>query len=355
MLHLEFPWIFVLLPLPWLIYRFWPAAKQEDAALLVPFFDRLPGTDAIKGSHRFTQWFRLLLLSLVWVATLTAAARPMWIGDPVALPASGRDLLLGVDISGSMETPDMEWQGENYDRLSIVKAVVGDFVKRRQSDRLGLVLFGTRAYLQAPLTFDRTTVNQLLQEAQLGLAGEKTAIGEAIGLGVKRLRDRPRDSRVMILLTDGANTAGQVTPLKAAELAEKADVKIYTIGIGADEMVTPGLFGSSFGSRRVNPSADLDEATLKAIAQQTGGQYFRARSPEDLQLIYQQLDKLEPIEQEAEVFRPTQSLFYWALGAALALISLMFLQRLILDAMNKTTNAHNLSSTPRPQEESSRG
>lgn len=355
MLHLEFPWIFALLPLPWLIYRFWPAAKQEDAALLVPFFDRLPGTDAIKGAHRFTQWFRLLLLSLVWVATLTAAARPMWIGDPVALPASGRDLLLGVDISGSMETPDMEWQGENYDRLSIVKAVVGDFVKRRQSDRLGLVLFGTRAYLQAPLTFDRTTVNQLLQEAQLGFAGEKTAIGDAIGLGVKRLRDRPRDSRVMILLTDGANTAGQVTPLKAAELAEKADVKIYTIGIGADEMVTPGLFGSSFGSRRVNPSADLDEATLKAIAQQTGGQYFRARSPEDLQLIYQQLDKLEPIEQEAEVFRPTQSLFYWALGAALALISLMFLQRLILDAMNKTTNAHNLSSTPRPQEESSRG
>lgn len=340
MLQFDWPWIFVLLPLPLLIYRFWPAAKQEDAALLVPFYDRLPGTEGSGGTHRFNQWFRLLLLSLIWVATLTATARPMWIGDPIAMPASGRDLLLGVDISGSMETPDMEWQGENYDRLSIVKAVVGDFVKRRQSDRLGLVLFGTRAYLQAPLTFDRTTVNQLLQEAQLGFAGEKTAIGDAIGLGVKRLRDRPKDSRVMILLTDGANTAGQVTPLKAAELAAKANVKIYTIGIGADEMITPGLFGSSFGARRVNPSADLDETTLKKIAKQTGGQYFRARSPEDLQLIYEQLDQLEPIEQEAEVFRPTQSLFYWALGFALALCALMFVQRLLLDAMNR------LSSSP---------
>lgn len=354
MLHLEWPWIFVLLPLPWLIYRFWPAAKQEEAALLVPFFERLPGAEAVKGPHRFSQWFRLLLLSLIWVATLTASARPMWIGDPIAMPASGRDLLLGVDISGSMETPDMEWQGENYDRLSIVKAVVGDFVKRRQSDRLGLILFGTRAYLQAPLTFDRTTVNKLLQEAQLGFAGEKTAIGDAIGLGVKRLRDRPKDSRVMILLTDGANTAGQVTPLKAAELAEKANVKIYTIGIGADEMITPGLFGSSFGSRRVNPSADLDETTLKAIAEQTGGIYFRARSPEDLQLIYQQLDKLEPIEQEAEVFRPTQSLFYWALGTALALCALMFVQRLLQDAMTGLSGNRNLTQTTSRQEENSR-
>lgn len=331
MLHFDWPWAFALLPLPWFVYRFWPAAKQEDAALLVPFYDRLPGAAALTGTSRFNQWLRLLVLSVIWVAILTASARPMWLGDPVAMPASGRDLLLGVDISGSMETRDMQWQGESYDRLSIVKTVVGDFVERRQSDRLGLVLFGTRAYLQAPLTFDRATVNQLLQEAQLGFAGEKTAIGDAIGLGVKRLRNRPQESRVVILLTDGANTAGQITPLKAAELAAKAGVRIYTIGIGADEMITPGLFGSSFGARRINPSADLDEATLKAIAEQTGGQYFRARSPEDLQLIYEQLDKLEPIEQEAEVFRPTQSLFYWALGLALGLAALLLIQRILRD------------------------
>ncbi len=329
MLHLEWPWVFILLPLPWMVYRFWPAAKQEDAALLVPFFDRLPAASGLTAKPNGRRWLRLLALCLIWLATLTAAARPMWVGDPIALPASGRDLLLGVDISGSMETRDMQWQGDSFDRLTIVKAVVGDFVERRESDRLGLILFGTRAYLQAPLTFDRITVNQLLQEAQLGFAGEKTAIGDAIGLGVKRLRDRPQDSRVMILLTDGANTAGQVTPLKAAELATKAGVKIYTVGVGADEMVTPGLFGSSFGSRRINPSADLDETTLKAIAEQTGGQYFRARSPKDLELIYQQLDKLEPIEQEEEVFRPTQSLFQWPLGIALALTGLMLLSRLL--------------------------
>jgi Ca-activated chloride channel family protein len=280
------------------------------------------------------------------------------VGDPVAMPASGRDLLLGVDISGSMEIQDMQWQGDNYDRLSIVKAVVGDFVQRRQSDRLGLVLFGTHAYLQAPLTFDRTTVNQLLQEAQLGFAGEKTAIGDAIGLGVKRLRHRPQESRVMILLTDGANTAGQITPLKAAELAAKAKVKIYTIGIGADEMITPGIFGSSFGARRVNPSADLDEATLKAIAEQTGGQYFRARSPEDLQVIYQELDKLEPIEQEAETFRPTQSLFYWPLGVALVLAGLLFLQRLASPWLKRDSwpraNRNSQTTQPPRQEENSR-
>lgn len=353
MLHFDWPWAFVLLPLPWFIYRFWPAARQEEAALLVPFYDRLPGAEALTGKQQFTQWLRLLVLSLIWLAILTAAARPMWVGDPVALPASGRDLLLGVDISGSMEIRDMQWQGDSYDRLSIVKAVVGDFVQRRQSDRLGLVLFGTRAYLQAPLTFDRITVNQLLQEAQLGFAGEKTAIGDAIGLGVKRLRNRPQESRVMILLTDGANTAGQITPLKAAELAAKAGVKIYTIGIGADEMITPGLFGSLFGARRVNPSADLDEATLKSIAEQTGGQYFRARSPEDLQVIYEQLDKLEPIEQEAEVFRPTQSLFYWALGVALALTALLLLQRMLQDVWQRLRRNTDLSNTTR-QEDSTR-
>ncbi|GAB3091603.1 VWA domain-containing protein [Aestuariicella hydrocarbonica] len=345
MLHLEWPWVFALLPLPWIIYRFWPAAKQEDAALLVPFFERLPTTGTAVSGPSKTLWLRILMLTLIWLATLTAAARPMWVGDAISMPASGRDLLLSVDISGSMETRDMQWQGEGYDRLSIVKMVVGDFVKRREADRLGLILFGSRAYLQAPLTFDRTTVNQLLQEAQLGFAGEKTAIGDAIGLGVKRLRERPQDSRVMILLTDGANTSGQISPLKAAELAAKAKVKIYTIGVGADEMVTPGLFGSSFGARRINPSADLDESTLKSIAQQTGGIYFRARSPEDLQTIYLQLDKLEPIDQEAEVFRPTQSLFYWALALALGLCAFMFLQRLAQDLWHKLALSENNGPT----------
>lgn len=331
MLTFEWPWLIALLPLPWLVYRFIPVNKQEDAALLVPFYAQLEQSPASASGQQRQRHWRMFLLSLIWLAILAASARPMWIGEPISLPASGRDLLLAVDISGSMETRDMSWNGDSYDRLSIVKAVVGDFVQRRQSDRLGLILFGTRAYLQAPLTFDRKTVNQLLQEAQLGFAGEKTAIGDAIGMAVKRLRDRPQDSRVMILLTDGANTAGQVKPLKAAELAAQSQVKIYTIGVGADQMQTKGFLG--LGKRTINPSADLDEPTLRSIAEQTGGQYFRARSPEELHKIYEILDTLEPIEQEAEVFRPTLSLFFWPLGIALALIGCLVLQRLGEDVL----------------------
>lgn len=319
MLTLDWPQILWLLPLPLLVYRLLPAARQDSSALLVPFYQQLAGTEATTRKPGQVSIPKLLTLSLIWCATLLACARPMWIGDPVNLPASGRDLLLAVDISGSMDTPDMQWQGEPINRLTTVKRVVGEFVQRREADRLGLILFGTRAYLQAPLTFDRNTVDRLLQEAQLGFAGEKTAIGDAIALSVKRLRDRPQESRVLILLTDGANTAGEIEPLKAAELAAQSRVKIYTIGIGADEMVKPGLFGSRFGARRVNPSVDLDEASLQAIAQGTGGQYFRARSLEDLEKIYAVLDTLEPSEQDAEMFRPTRALFYWPLGLALLL------------------------------------
>ncbi|MBR9912650.1 MAG: VWA domain-containing protein [Gammaproteobacteria bacterium] len=332
MLTLQWPWIFVLLPLPWLVFRFWPAARQEDAALLVPFYRQLPGAEIAEKTGTLKKFGTLAVLVLMWLALLCAAARPIWLGEPVSLPASGRDLLLAVDISGSMETADMQWRGEQFDRITIVKAVVGDFVERRSSDRLGLILFGTRAYLQAPLTFDRSTVKQLLLEAQLGFAGEKTAIGDAIGLAVKRLRQRPLESRVLILLTDGANTAGQITPLKAAELAAQAKIRVYTIGVGADEMTVPGLFGG-FGARRINPSADLDETTLNSIAEQTGGRYFRARDPADLQAIYAELDKLEPIEQEAEVFRPTRALFYWPLGVCLALAGLLLLQRILTDLL----------------------
>jgi Ca-activated chloride channel family protein len=328
MLTFEWPWLLVLLPLPWLVQRWVPAAEREEGALLVPFFSRARDL-SLQHSHTGTRQ-RLLLLTLwlLWLLLLLAATRPQWVGEPLQLPSSGRDLLVAVDISGSMETADMEWEDETLDRLSTVKRVVGDFVERRQSDRLGLVLFGTQAYLQAPLTFDRQTVKRLLLEAQLGFAGEKTAIGDAIGLAVKRLRDRPESSRVVILLTDGANTAGAIEPLQAAKLAAQAGVKIYTIGIGADEMITPGVFGTSFGARRINPSRDLDEPVLQSIAAQTGGKYFRARNPADLQEVYTALDQLEPVAQAAETIRPTQSLFYWPLALALLLSLLLALRSL---------------------------
>ncbi|MEQ8693660.1 MAG: VWA domain-containing protein, partial [Pseudomonadales bacterium] len=206
---------------------------------------------------------------------------------------------------------------------SVVKAVVGQFVEARQGDRIGLVLFGTNAYLQAPLTFDVKSVNRLLTEAPVGIAGGKTAIGDAIGLAVKRLRLRPQQDKVIILLTDGANNVGEVEPRKAAELAAYDGIKIYTIGVGADELRMPSLFGSL--GRITNPSADLDEETLQAVADTTGGVYYRAKDTQRLLEIYDHIDELEPIDQDPETYRPIQALYYWPLAAAIALFGLLLL------------------------------
>jgi len=315
MLELQWPWLLALLPLPLLIY-FLPAQKKEDAALRVPFYSQVKNMETHTHSLRTKKRASALLLWLIWGGLILAAANPKWIGEPVSIPNSGRDLLIAVDISGSMRIEDMKYQGHAIRRLDAVKMVVGDFVKNRKSDRLGLVLFGTQAYLQAPLTYDRQTVNTLLQETEIGFAGDQTSIGDAIGLAIKRLRARPDAQRVLIVLTDGANTAGELEPTKAAELAEKEHVKIYTIGFGADEMVVDNGF---FGSRTVNPSADLDEPTMRAIADKTGGQYFRARNLEELSDIHKTLNHLEPIDSEEEKFRPIKSLFYFPLAIAFIL------------------------------------
>lgn len=315
MFEFAFPWLFLLLPLPLIARRLLPKSEPLNSALKVPYYQQLPR----KGGSTSGNYLNLLLLWLIWSLLIAAAARPQWYGEPISQTSSARDLLIAVDISGSMETPDMILNGNPAMRITAVKDVVGDFVLRRKGDRLGLVLFGTRAYLQAPLTFDRETVDALLTEAQIGFAGQGTAIGDAIGLSVKRLTQRPADQRVLILLTDGANTAGEVEPLKAAELAKQAGVKVYTIGVGAEEMVQPGLLGSRFGARRVNPSRDLDSETLQAIADKTGGRYFRAHNPEELAKIYSELDRLEPVEQEAETYRPLRSLYIWPQGIALLL------------------------------------
>ncbi len=341
MLEFEWPWIFVLLPLPALVWWLVPRADSSGGALLVPFFEQVQPLANSEQSLQRSNLIAPIMLVLIWLALIIACARPQWVGEPVELPASGRDLLLAVDISGSMDTRDMIVNGESYDRLTVVKAVIGEFVQRRHQDRLGLILFGTNAYLQSPLTFDRKTVNILLQEAQLGFAGEKTAIGEAIGLAIKRLQNRPQSSRVVILLTDGANTAGEVAPLQAAELAKLAEVKIYTIGVGADEITMRGLFSRG---RTINPSRDLDEDTLTDIAELTGGQYFRARDPKELVQIYDKLDELEPVEQEAETFRPIQALFYWPLGLAVLLSSLLALRKVLVFYRHQRTNNPILST-----------
>lgn len=223
--------------------------------------------------------------------------------------------MLAIDLSGSMAREDFTVGGRRADRLTVVKQVAQDFLQRREGDRVGLVLFGTRAYLQAPLTFDRQTVSDFLAEAVVGLPGQETAIGDALGTSVLRLRERPEESRVLILLTDGANNAGVLDPREAAQLAAAEGIRVHTIGVGAEATTQQGFFGR----RIVNPSADLDEQVLQDIADATGGQYFRARDAATLAQVYRDIDRLEPTAGEPRSTRPRKDLFAWPLGMALLL------------------------------------
>jgi Ca-activated chloride channel family protein len=314
-LELAWSWLLLALPLPWLVRLGLPRARvAAPMAVRVPFY-RLLSTHQGQRVAAPRRWTPLLAL-LAWLLLVLAAARPQWLGEPIALPMAGRDLMLAVDISGSMTEEDMVVGGQVVDRLTAVKAVAGDFIERREGDRVGLILFGQQAYMQTPLTFDRSTARTLLFESAVGLAGRETAIGDAIGLAVKRLRDQPAEERVLVLLTDGANTAGSIAPLKAAELASDTGVRIYTIGVGSDPRAGFGAFGLSMGR---NP---IDEATLSAIAERTGGRYFRARDVRELQGIYAALDELEPVESDQQTFRPVNELFAWPLGLALLLSAL---------------------------------
>jgi Ca-activated chloride channel family protein len=255
------------------------------------------------------------MIWLLWSLLVLAVARPQWLGDPIELPTQGRDLMVAVDLSGSMQIEDMVLNGKTVDRFSVIQKVVSDFIERRAGDRIGLILFADAAYLQAPLTQDRRSVAQYLKEAQIGLVGKQTAIGDAIALAVKRFDNLDKSSRVLVLLTDGSNNAGSIDPDQAAAIAAKRNVTIYTIGVGADVMERRTLFGIE----RVNPSADLDEDQLKRIADVTHGKYFRARDPKELQQIYQEIDRLQPISRDPLTYRPQSELFYWPLGLALLL------------------------------------
>lgn len=306
--NLEFAslWVFCLLPLPLLVWWLFPKAPvQSSASLRVPFFQNLK--PKMTQSKRSPSLLRTVIALLIWILLVAAAARPQLIGDTVRQAISGRSLMMAVDISGSMDEADMIVSGRRMTRLNAVKIVAGDFIQKREGDHLGLILFGSQAYLQAPLTFDRKTVVTLLEESFISLAGRATAIGDAIGLAVKRLRDEDEENRVLILLTDGSNSAGNVEPLKAADLAAQENVKIYTIGVGSPR------------------SRDLDETTLNAIASKTNGRYFRANNVNDLLKIYALLDEIEPVSQDELSYRPIQELFYYPLSIALFLSALIAL------------------------------
>ena len=327
MLSFVWPWFYLILPLPFLYRKLRRSANSESPYLESTILLSIAETQNRLVSSTSQRRLLILLLIVAWLSLVTAIARPVNIGDPVALPTTGRDILLAVDISGSMEREDMIINGRQVNRLYAVKSVVSEFVNTREGDRLGLILFGERAYLQTPLTFDTKTLQDLLIEAQIGFAGNGTAIGDAIGLSVKKLKERPDSNRVLILLTDGSNTAGVLSPSEASDIAKKAKVKIYTIGIGDGRQRNQVLFGQTL----VNQNNDLDERTLTAIADLTGGKYFRARDPRELRSIYDQLNKLEPIDQDEELLRPITSLFHWPLALFLTCSLLIILIRLFSD------------------------
>ena len=322
MFSFEWLWMFAALPVPVLIRWLLPPMNSQSQSLTVPFaLSSEISSSAVQSKKNISSQ---VLLWLIWALLVTAAARPQWLGESITVPNEGREMIIAVDLSGSMQVEDMQLNGRMVDRLTMVKSVLSEFIQRRVGDRLGLILFADTAYLQAPMTFDRRTVFTLLQESVIGLVGEKTAIGDAVGLAVKRFREQDESNNVLVLLTDGQNTAGNISPLDAKQLAIDQQVKIYTIGLGADVMQVNSLFGS----REVNPSRDLDETLLTDLALSTGGQYFRARNAQELDNIYTLLDQLEPIEGDGQTYRPQHSLFIFPLGAGLAMLLILGLTQI---------------------------
>jgi Ca-activated chloride channel family protein len=318
MFELAWPWLLLALPLPLIAARVLPRAPGWIATAL-----HLPHTGFVlpqQADISPVPRLRTLLGLAAWALLVLAAARPQWLGPPEDVPRSGRDLLLAIDTSGSMSIEDMQLGGAPAPRFAAIQAIATDFVRRRSGDRVGLILFGTRAYLLVPLTFDLKTVDKQLADATIGLAGRETAIGDALGLAVKRLRDRPQNQRVLVLLTDGVNTSGELDPHKAIDLAAANHVKVYTIGVGAEALRVNSLFGS----RVVNPSADLDETMLRRMAESTGGRYFRARNSDELADVYRVIDQLEPVADTKQSLRPVDELYWMPLAGALAMSALAF-------------------------------
>ncbi|KTD22739.1 BatA [Legionella lansingensis] len=315
MFELALPWALIFLPLPLLIWYFLPRAHVYlPAALRVPFFDDLLATVGDRKGRLSAETPKSVLL-LIWCLLLFAVAGPRWVGDPLPLTREGRNIMLVLDLSGSMELPDMTLHNRPVSRLTVVKDTAEQFVRERVGDRIGLILFGTRAYLQTPLTYDRQSVLLRLEDATVGLAGQTTSIGDALGLAVKRLQNVPAKGRVIILLTDGANNSGVLPPLKAAELAKEDNIKVYTIGLGSEG--DPRALNNMFFN--MNVSSDLDEETLQEIAKITGGRYFRATDTQSLSAIYQTINQLETITQEQATIRPQHDYYLWPLGLAFLL------------------------------------
>jgi Ca-activated chloride channel family protein len=313
-LHFAYPWVFLLLPLPLLMHWLAPAHQEPRLAVYVPFMRvlaRMAGGASAAGTvitrRRRLQFVQMVL---VWFAIIAAAARPIWLGEPVIRELPMRDLLVALDLSGSMETRDFtDADGEVAERLTAAKQVLDQFLARRDGDRVGLVFFGSAAFLQAPFTDDLDVVRELLDEAQVRMLGPRTVLGDAIGMAIPLFERSEVDERVLIALTDGNDTGSLVPPARAAEIARDHGIRIFTIAMG-----DPLAAGEQA----------LDEATLRAVAETTGGGYYHASDRAELEAIYAELDRLTPRQVESQSYRPEHELFQWPVGFAIVLSLLYF-------------------------------
>lgn len=316
MIEFAFPWAFLGVLLPFFIAYILPKLKTELAvAVTVPFFNPLLNF-AHQQKISINRLKQEKIFFLVWCLLLFALSGPRWVGAPQSLEREGHNIMMILDLSGSMALNDMRLNGRPAPRLMVVKQAANQFIRERQGDRIGLILFGTRAYLQTPLTYDHRSVLVRLEDATVGLAGQTTSIGDALGLAIKRLQKVPPEGRVAILLTDGANNSGVVSPLKAAELAKLEGVKVYTIGLSAEESQ------QGFRNLMFNPNmgTDLDEESLKKIAEMTEGRYFRATDTNSLHQIYKTINELETLPQEEATIRPQKEYYPWPLALACLLL-----------------------------------
>lgn len=305
MFEFGYPFVFYLLPLPLIIYFLLPPLRQQKTYIAVPFFQRFLESTGIRARSGVSvsrkKMINIISLAFIWILIILALASPRLVGEPDLQLKTARSLMFAVDLSGSMATTDWTIDGKRATRWDAVKNVMEEFITRREGDRIGLILFGTQAYLQVPFTSDLNVVNKYLQESEVGMPGERTAIGNAIGLAVRLFEADSVERKVMILLTDGVDSGSEVNPIQAARAAAHDSVIIYTIGIG-------------------DPNAqifDIDEAMLKEIAQDTGGKYFLAIDKNQLEEVYKTLEELEPIEYEEETYRPATLLYFYPLAAIL--------------------------------------
>ena len=308
MWQFDYPWLLLLLPCGWLAHRYLPDYRERQRALRVPFFNALSQaigqTPKAQGIRRNIA--QLGLNAVVWGLLVLGAARPVWIEKPVEHAQATRDLMLAIDISQSMETRDYtQADGSKVDRLSAVRQVVQGFIAQRKDDRLGLIVFGSGAFTQAPLTLDHASLSLLLDQVGIGMAGPNTAVGDAIGLTIRLLEKTAEKDKVLILLTDGNDTSSVVEPLHAAKMAADAGIVVHTIGIG-----DPGASGES----------KVDLESLQKIALRTGGRFFRAEDSQELQQVYRTLDQITPHQVNTLSHQPKRDLFWLPLGAALLLL-----------------------------------